>query len=272
MRTGVRPLPARQSSMSFARSSRLSATSTTPSGGRTAGSLAEGGRGIETVNRLPWPSRLSTWMVPYMLSTRFLTMAIPRPVPSILLTALLWTRSKGTKIRSRNSSLMPMPLSSQAKSNQMRPLPPGRWEKRTRMLPPSWVYLTALPVMFTRICRRRRGSPTRHSSRMSPISKRKDCFFCTAWGRTMTARSWTMSAREKRSSLMIIRPLSIRDMSSTSLTKLIRWTEAVRIFSRQSFTRAFSSMWLWAMEVIPMMAFIGVRISWDILERKRLLA
>ena len=41
---------------------------------------------------------------------------------------------------------------------------------------------------------------------------------------------------------------------------------------RYSFTRSLSSRWLTASVVKPMMAFIGVRMSWDILERKVLLA
>ena len=188
-------------------------------------------------------------------------MDMPKPVPSIWLTAPLRTRSKGRKIRCRNSSLMPMPLSSQRKSSQTRPSPASLWAKRTRMAPPSWVYFTALPMMFTKICRRRRGSPTRFSSSIRPISKVSSCPFCSAWGRRITARSWTRSARENRSSLRVIRPLSIRDISRTSLTRLIKWAEAVRIFSRQSCTRAFSSIWLRPMAVMPMMAFMGVRIS-----------
>ena len=41
---------------------------------------------------------------------------------------------------------------------------------------------------------------------------------------------------------------------------------------RYSFTRSLSSRWLNASVAKPMMAFMGVRISWDILERKVLLA
>ena len=208
-----------------------------------------------------------------MPSISFFTMAIPRPVPSMWSTALLRTRSKGTKICSRNAGLMPMPSSSQRKLSQTVPASsPGRWENRARMWPPSGVYFTAFPMIFTRICRRWSGSPSRLSSQIRPMSKTRLCPFCSAWDRTMTAVSWTRSARENLSWLMVIRPLSIRDRSSTSLTRLIRWEEAVRILSRQSCTRAFSSIWLRAMVVMPIMAFIGVRMSWDMLERKRLLA
>ena len=107
---------------------------------------------------------------------------------------------------------------------------------------------------------------------MGPMSITRLCFFSSAWGRMITVTSCTRSARENTSSFRVMRPLSMRDMSSTSLTRLIRWVEAVLIFCRQSCTLDFSSMWDRPMEVIPTMAFMGVRMSWDILERKLLLA
>ena len=74
--------------------------------------------------------------------------------------------------------------------------------------------------------------------------------------------------QRKGSSLSVMRPLAMRDMSSTSLTRFIRCAEAVWIFWRQSSTRGFSSMCESAIEVMPMIAFIGVRISCDMLDRK----
>ena len=49
-----------------------------------AGWVSGGGamsKGMVTVKVDPSPSRLSTRMVPFIFSTRLLTMAIPRPVP-----------------------------------------------------------------------------------------------------------------------------------------------------------------------------------------------
>ena len=74
--------------------------------------------GSEIWNRLPLPSSLSTWMLPSMLSTSRLTMDIPRPVPSMRLIVVFCARSKGRKMRCKNSWLMPTPLSRQEKSNQ----------------------------------------------------------------------------------------------------------------------------------------------------------
>ena len=51
-----------------------------------------------------------------------------------------------------------------------------------------------------------------------------------------------------------------------------RWLLDILIFSRQSSTRSGSWLWDMAMAVIPMIAFMGVRISWDIWARKLLFA
>ena len=56
------------------------------------------------------------------------------------------------------------------------------------------------------------------------------------------------------------------------MTKFSRYTLDDSIFSRQSsvFTGSFTT--LLAMVVMPLMAFMGVRISWDMRERKSVLA
>ena len=60
---------------------------------------------------LPFPSSLVTEMVPSIMSTMFLVMAMPSPVPWMPLTVLVRSRSKGSKTWARNSLLMPMPVS-----------------------------------------------------------------------------------------------------------------------------------------------------------------
>jgi hypothetical protein len=50
-------------------------------------------------------------MEPFIISTIFLVIAIPRPVPWIPLTVVLFSRSNGSKICATNSSLMPIPVS-----------------------------------------------------------------------------------------------------------------------------------------------------------------
>ena len=67
-------------------------------------------------------------------------------------------------------------------------------------------------------------------------------------------------------------PDSMRLMSSTSLMRESRWLEELMIFLRYSCTRSRLSMFVSASVVKPIMAFMGVRMSWDMLERKSVLA
>ena len=63
------------------------------------------------MNVVPLPSSLSTVISPSIMSTMFLVMAMPSPVPWMPLTVLERSRSKGSKTWARNSRLMPMPVS-----------------------------------------------------------------------------------------------------------------------------------------------------------------
>ena len=67
-------------------------------------------------------------------------------------------------------------------------------------------------------------------------------------------------------------PLSILDMSSTSLISPSRCRPDREIFRRQFCTCCMSFRLAVAMAVMPTMAFMGVRMSWDMLERNSLLA
>ena len=64
-----------------------------------------------TINSVPTPCLLLTEMVPFIISTMFLVMAMPRPVPWMPLVVEFRSRSKGSKMWETNSSLMPMPVS-----------------------------------------------------------------------------------------------------------------------------------------------------------------
>ena len=67
-------------------------------------------------------------------------------------------------------------------------------------------------------------------------------------------------------------PFSILLISSTSLMSPNRWRLERVILFRQSSTLSGSSRWTLAMSVMPTMAFMGVRMSWDMWERKSDLA
>ena len=68
-------------------------------------------RSIRTSKQLPCPGSLSTSMVPPMASTRFLVIAIPSPVPCILLVREFSARVNGSKMVFLKSADIPIPLS-----------------------------------------------------------------------------------------------------------------------------------------------------------------
>ena len=82
----------------------------------------------------------------------------------------------------------------------------------------------------------------------------------------------TKVRKSKTSRLSSSLPLSILDMSSTSLMRTSRCLEERLIFLRHSTTLASFPAFCRAMRVMPMTPFMGVRISWDMRERNSLLA
>ena len=110
-----------------------------------------------------------------------------------------------------------------------------------------------------------------HSSGISS-SCLKDIPFACACGSIRLAIPSASSFMLKEPISSFILPLSILDISRISLIRLSRYWEERSIFLRQSSTLSGSSFSLMAIPVIPMIAFIGVRISWDMRERKSLLA
>lgn len=86
-------------------------------------------------------------------------------------------------------------------------------------------------------------------------------------GWMMVRMSCSRSGRWKGFSSIFTLPLSMRLMSSTSLIRLGRCSLEVLIFRRYSLTSSLLSRCVSAREVKPMMAFMGVRMSWDMLLR-----
>ena len=73
-------------------------------------------------------------------------------------------------------------------------------------------------------------------------------------------------------SLRIILPDSIRDISRTWFTRDKSCLPAISILSKYFLTVSFSSICFFAMAVNPMTAFIGVRMSCDMLNKNVVLA
>ena len=225
------------------------------------------------MNTLPSPWRLSAWITPPMRSTRFLVMAMPSPVPWMPLVVEFSSRLKGSNTVRRKSGLMPMPLSRTIKRRWAYWGVVGASSSTVReMAPPSGVYLMALDSRLIRIWFRCSLSPSSSSAGRPFTWKSKDCSRAWAWGSRMLYSSSISSGREKGATFREVLPLSILLMSSTSLMRLSRWWLEEVIFRVYSRTLAASSASLASRVVKPMMAFMGVRMSWDILDRNALLA
>ena len=91
-------------------------------------------------------------------------------------------------------------------------------------------------------------------------------------GCEMFTRFSAHSTIENVTGLSVSLPLSTFEISRMSLISVSRWLLARLILRRLSRTAAVSSTFLAAIVVNPMIAFIGVRISCDIVERKSVFA
>ena len=135
------------------------------------------------------------------------------------------------------------------------------------ILPPSGVYLMALLIILVNICCTLKLSPLTYSCSILLSCTSKLWWWASISERVIASKLSTSSARLKSSSVSSIFPFSMRDISSTSLINPSRWRLDLVIFPRQSITRSGWSIFAPAMAVIPTIAFIGVRISWDIFDK-----
>ena len=200
-------------------------------------------------------------------------MASPRPVPCIRLTRESSARSKGRNSFFLNSSDIPMPSSATTNSKHPTPLSLESFSSKVTVICPlSWVYFTAFDSRLRRICLIRTGSPYTEGCSTSFMLTDKWCLFPSISGLMICETSLRTSLRQKASSLRLTFPDSILDISSTSLISSSKCAPESWIFFRQSAVFFSSPSVFSAMAVIPRMAFIGVLISWLILDKKSDLA
>ena len=133
---------------------------------------------------------------------------------------------------SRYSGVIPYPLSST--SMRMRSccsFSASSPIMRNQMLPPSFVYLTALDSRLIRIWFSRVSSPNRCSCRIPVTVTSKLCPFAFAAGRMMASTEATIFPRENFPIVSTTLPLSILDTSKTSLIRLKRcWPDTMIFF------------------------------------------
>ena len=140
------------------------------------------------------------------------------------------------------------------------------------ILPPFWVYFTAFVIKLISTCLILPASPIKSVWTTSTVLNKSSWPFCSASGRVIELISVISSLRQNGSSVSSIFPFSIFDISRISLIRSSRWLLDMSIFVRHSLTFSGSLILDAAMEVMPMIAFIGVLISWDIWARKLLFA
>ena len=102
--------------------------------------------------------------------------------------------------------------------------------------------------------------------------KLNSMFFSLIIGWEMLTRFSTVSTIEKVRGLSFSFPLSTLEISRMSLMSVSRWLPARPILRRLSPVDSTSPRFFPAMAVRPMMAFMGVRMSWDMVERKSVFA
>ena len=126
--------------------------------------------------------------------------------------------------------------------------------------------------MFSRIWFKRSLSVMISSCLISCVSTYKSSCLALMLPSMMVRRSCSTSGRctVALSSLMV--PLSMRLISKTSLIRLSRCCPDTLIFCRYSLTSSGLFRWVVASAVKPRMAFIGVRISCDILFKNTVFA
>ncbi len=209
-------------------------------------------------------------MRPPISSTSWALIVSPRPVPPKrrLVDASAWT--KAPKICHCCSGAMPMPVSVTVKRSAASPSTTTSRATSTSMWPAS-VNLIALPTRLRITWRSRPASPisaSGTSGRIRQVSSRP-----FSWARpaiSLTASSTvSRSANRARSSSM--RPASTFDTSRMSLritsSASADWFAVFTNSRCRGVSRVCS-----ASAVMPITAFIGVRISWLMLARNSPLA
>ena len=197
-------------------------------------------------------------------------MLMPRPVPSMARFLFSSIRLYGEKRFSISSSFMPIPVSRTVKQRLI--CDSSVFSAKTdRFTSPVSVYFTALVSRFITHCLIRISSPTsRCGICRSTLTLNFKPFFSARLLITFT-RSLIREDRSYCTGMISILPSSTFERSRMSLISESKVFPADMIsaaYARIPFS--FDSRRI--ISSIPITALMGVRISWDILARKRLFA
>ena len=203
---------------------------------------------------------------PPISSTSFFTIASPRPVPSVLLSVEVRSRSNASKACFWNSSSMPIPVSCTEIRYSENSSFTGVSSYSSVIFPPSGVNFTALFSILTRICCNFVSSHQTQGFCNSLIIWNWMCFFSMLYSIIIFSFS-DICFRSTAVSSNVSFPLSILDRSSTSLISFIKTSPDACIFVTAFLTTASSSGCFAMISANPRIAFIGVRMSWDMFAR-----
>ena len=222
--------------------------------------------GNSTVKAEPFPSVLSTLIVPPIIWVSSRQIARPKPVPPNLRVAELSAWVNFSNRLGSFSGAMPTPVS----VTTMRRAP----EAATSMRPetaPCEVNFTALDSRLPRIWRSRSASPRHQPLAASATSICRSSDLAFAKASKVSRVCATRFATSKSSSNRVSLPASIFERSSTSFRTARSRPPDRRITSRRS--RCTGSNSLIAMtSAIASTPFSGVRISWLMLARNWVLS
>jgi hypothetical protein len=229
----------------------------------------------------PLPASLSAQILPPINSARRLQIARPRPVPPNCRVVELSTWESDLNSRSILLAGMPMPVSrtemrmknASGSAGVSAPASsPGFSSRLTAMATsPLAVNFTALLTRLIMTWRRRVTSPWMSGRRLSSTAYTRSSFFSAERGvrRSSASSRQVRSSKGCRSKSSL--PASIFEKSRMSLMIFSSESAALRTVSTKSRCSLDSSASI-SSEVMPMMPFIGMRISWLVLARNSDLA
>ena len=198
-------------------------------------------------------------------------MARPRPVPPKRREIELSAWANGSNSRVLTFSGMPGPLSATSTRSRVDGMSLLGCNITSTVTPPASVNLMALPIRLSSTWRNRVGSPRKPQRAAGSTKVVRSIRFSRARGANSPAAPSTRSTRSKSIISSSTRPASSLEMSRTSLMTASNDSALSRTATAHSRCSSVSCEPS-RMAFMPMMPFIGVRISCDMCARKSVFA
>ena len=186
-----------------------------------------------TVNQKldPFPGSDSTPISPPIISTSFLEMAKPSPVPPNFRVVVISACWKDSKRRPRCSGVSPIPVSLMVNLRSTS-LPKSLCLRPITATSPFSVNFTALPSRLMSTCPIRNGSPLSVAGMDGSMSNTSSKAFSSALPRTKPETSFSIASTSNTICSISNLPASILEISRISLMIPSRWRPELWILSR----------------------------------------